>query len=815
LVQLLGVVPAALLLSGLLIVAVAPAAPAAAAAAANGDWPQFQHGPTHDGYNSQETILSASNVQNLGVAWTGATDESLASPAVVADGMVYVGSTVGELYAYAVGCASFGGTCTPLWTGTVGYMRGLSPAVADGVVYVPGDDFKVSAFAVGCASGGGTCLPLWTGTTGDSATSSPVVADGVVYVGGGNGKLYAFAVGCNSGGGTCSPLWTATTGGWMMSSPAVANGVVYVRTDKLYAYAVGCASHGGTCKPLWTASTGGGNSSPVVSNGIVYAASQDGKLYAFAVGCASGGGTCKPLWTGATGDWIGSSPAVANGVVYVVSSDGHLYAFAVGCASGGGTCTPLWTAKTARYSLYPPVVANGVVYLGFQDYYPGTGQPSEIEAFAVGCAGGGGTCTPLWTSTTPGGLTVVANGALYVVGDGTLYALGLPGATYHALTPARVLDSRTKLGGGLFHSQVKQTLTVATTASGVPKSAVAVTGNLTIVGQTHAGYVAVAPSLISGKQPPTSTINFPVGDTRANGITVPLASGGKLDLMYWSASKADKVNVIFDVTGYFAIDATGSRYHALTPARVLDSRTKRGLSLFHSQVRQTLSVATAASGVPSSAVAVTGNVTVVGQTRGGYVTVAPHLTSGVQPPTSTINFPLGDVRANGMTVPLASGGKLDLMYWSSKTTDTTNLIFDVTGYFSPGATGATYHGLTPARVLDSRPGAAHIGAAVFHSRTKQTFLVATAASGVPSNAVAVTGNVTVVGQTHAGYVTVAPHLTSGVQPPTSTINFPLGDTRANGMTVPLATGGKLDLMYWNSATTDKVNVIFDVTGYFS
>ena len=57
------------------------------------------------------------------------------------------------------------------------------------------------------------------------------------------------------------------------------------------------------------------------------------------------------------------------------------------------------------------------------------------------------------------------------------------------------------------------------------------------------------------------------------------------------------------------------------------------------------------------------------------------LTSGTQPKTSTINFPMGDIRANGVTVPLASGG-LDAMYWSAKTTDTVNVIFDVTGYFS-------------------------------------------------------------------------------------------------------------------------------------
>ena len=85
--------------------------------------------------------------------------------------------------------------------------------------------------------------------------------------------------------------------------------------------------------------------------------------------------------------------------------------------------------------------------------------------------------------------------------------------------------------------------------------------------------------------------------------------------------------------------------------------------------------------MPADAVAVTGNVTITGQTRGGYVTLAPSLTSGVQPPVSTINFPVRDIRANGITVPLAPGGKLDVMYWSSNSSARVAVIFDVTGYF--------------------------------------------------------------------------------------------------------------------------------------
>ena len=339
-------------------------------------------------------------------------------------------------------------------------------------------------------------------------------------------------------------------------------------------------------------------------------------------------------------------------------------------------------------------------------------------------------------------------------------AVNPPGASYFTVPPVRVLDSRPgtgHIGAALFHSHTKQPFAVATPASGVPANAVAVSGNVTVTGQTRAGFVTVAPSLTSGVVPSTSTINFPLGDTRANGVTVALGAGGNLDAMYWSSSSADTVNIIFDVVGYFAVDPSGASYFTVPPVRVLDSRPGTGhigAALFHSHTKQPFAVATPASGVPANAVAVSGNVTVTGQTRAGFVTVAPSLTSGVVPSTSTINFPLGDTRANGVTVALGAGGNLDAMYWSSSSADTVNIIFDVVGYFAVDPSGASYFTVPPVRVLDSRPGTGHIGAALFHSHTKQPFAVATPASGVPANAVAVSGNVTVTGQTRAGFVTV-------------------------------------------------------------
>src|ERR1035437_9632160 len=74
------------------------------------------------------------------------------------------------------------------------------------------------------------------------------------------------------------------------------------------------------------------------------------------------------------------------------------------------------------------------------------------------------------------------------------FATTISGDTYHAVAPARVLDSRSSTGGTVFRSRVRQTVLVATGAAGVPADAVAVTGNVTVTGQTAAGYVVVARS---------------------------------------------------------------------------------------------------------------------------------------------------------------------------------------------------------------------------------------------------------------------------------------------------------------------------------
>ena len=296
------------------------------------------------------------------------------------------------------------------------------------------------------------------------------------------------------------------------------------------------------------------------------------------VSATGGPGTALVSWTAppANGSPIGS---------YLVTSapDGKT------CTTGGTSCTVSGLTNGQPYTFTviatngvgpgaPSDTSNAVTPAGVPDRPTGVSATAGLGSALVSWiapSANGSAISGYTVTSAPGGKTCVSGGALTCafsgLASGTTYTFSVhannaigqgpesapsagvlvfTGATYHALAPGRVLDSRLGLGAGLFHSRTKQSFAVSGLV-GVPAGAVAVTGNVTIVGQGRAGYVTVAPSLSSGVQPSTSTINFPVGDIRANGVTVSLAAGGTLDAMYWSSSTSDTVNVIFDVTGYF------------------------------------------------------------------------------------------------------------------------------------------------------------------------------------------------------------------------------------------------------------------------
>jgi hypothetical protein len=218
--------------------------------------------------------------------------------------------------------------------------------------------------------------------------------------------------------------------------------------------------------------------------------------------------------------------------------------------------------------------------------------------------------------------------------------------------------------------------------------------------QTSAGYVALGP--IATNAPSTSSLNFPKSDNRANAVTVQLGEGGKLSAVFKGTSGATAA-LVFDVTGYFFFGDSGATYVPIDPTRLLDTRVDNGLSdVFVSGTPRTFQV-TGRADIPADSVAVTGNLTVSQPSAGGFVTLGPVSTDS--PSTSTLNFPAGDTRANGVTVPLGSGGTLSAVLTSASGAHT-HLILDVTGYFLPGDGGLTFVPLPPYRRLDTRNGTA-------------------------------------------------------------------------------------------------------------
>ena len=67
-------------------------------------------------------------------------------------------------------------------------------------------------------------------------------------------------------------------------------------------------------------------------------------------------------------------------------------------------------------------------------------------------------------------------------------------------------------------------------------------------GQTSSGYLFMGPNATDN--PGSSTVNFPIGDDRANAVTVALG-GGSLSVTFVAPSNWPAAQAIFDVTGYF------------------------------------------------------------------------------------------------------------------------------------------------------------------------------------------------------------------------------------------------------------------------
>ena len=297
------------------------------------------------------------------------------SPAIGADGTIYIGSYDTQLYA-----VNTDGSLK--WTfGTGGYVYGSPVIGKDGTIYFGSYDSKFYALNPDGSK-------KWEFLTNDRIFGSPAIGcDGTVYISSSDRKIYALnpdgtkkweyltnnniywttpsvandgtVYTCNVGGSVYAinpdgtKKWEFVTGGAVYSSPAIDNdGTIYVGSYDHKAYAI---NPDGTKKWDFTTSNAIYSSPSIGNDGTVYIASLDRSLYAL-----NTDGSQK--WVFPTNSGIYSSPVLgSDGTIYIGSTDNKVYAL-------NPDGTKQWEYQTGGqiYSI-PNIADDGTVYIGSFD----------------------------------------------------------------------------------------------------------------------------------------------------------------------------------------------------------------------------------------------------------------------------------------------------------------------------------------------------------------------------------------------------------------------------------------------------------------
>jgi len=211
-------------------------------------------------------------------------------------------------------------------------------------------------------------------------------------------------------------------------------------------------------------------------------------------------------------------------------------------------------------------------------------------------------------------------------------------------------------------------------------------------------------------------------------------------------------------------------------------------------------------GIPTTAAAYSLNVTVVPHGPLGYLTIWP--AGQPQPTTSTMNSPDGRVKANAAIVPAGTNGAVSVYV-----ANTTDVILDIDGYFTPAASGTyQFYALPPCRLVDTRGAHGNLGGPRLAAQTPRSFPLLSSTC-IPSglHPLAYSLNFTVVPNPSGqplGYLTVWP--TGESQPVSSTLNNPTATVVANAAIVPAGTGGAVDVY-----PDDTTDLLIDINGYFA
>jgi outer membrane protein assembly factor BamB len=291
--------------------------------------------------------------------------KGIPAPPTVTDGIVYFGSTNGNVYAVNADNGA------QLWEFTTdGTILG-SPTVDNGVVYAGSDNG--SLYALDAKTGN----KLWTY---HAATSNEVVSVGTVTVV--NGSIYGtssnntshsfvFAVDAKTGAQT----WIQQINNELLSAPQFSGGKLYVVTAALTqaGNSTNIESHldvfdaaSGSLPAQTSQDTESINANiptlgtPTVANGVVFYTALNGDVSAVSADNAA------MQWKQSFGGQIDTAPQVANGFVYVGVSNGSIQNNPI-LALNAGDGSPHWQHSITNYAGGNIVVNNGMLYVGASD----------------------------------------------------------------------------------------------------------------------------------------------------------------------------------------------------------------------------------------------------------------------------------------------------------------------------------------------------------------------------------------------------------------------------------------------------------------
>jgi hypothetical protein len=369
----------------------------------------------------------------------------------------------------------------------------------------------------------------------------------------------------------------------------------------------------------------------------------------------------------------------------------------------------------------------------------------------------------------------------------------------------RALDTRTQ--GSVAAAGSTKVVAIDPTLVPVPDTS-AVVATVTVIGAVQAGFVT---AYSGNSRPPTSSLNFTAGETRANQVTIPTTPEGAIRF-YTSAP----IHLVVDIVGYYAANDSvvahkgmGSQFSLLESRRILDTRSSGAV---RAGGEATLILDLPGFNDDASAIAV--NVTAVGPTRSGYLQAWEG--RPIVPTTSMLNFARGATVAGSAIVPLQhQPGAKPSFTIRNGSTGATHVLVDVVGiYFANHPAGLRYRPVAPTRIVDTRAGLGGFSAKLPAGRS---VVFSTPSQVLGNDTEALVGTVAAVAPTLPTFLTVWEGNGGVGRPTTSTLNALAGRTVANSLVVDLiggaSTGTPLEqFTIYNDR--GQTHAILDVAGTF-